>query len=51
MPGVVPQFSRTPGAIRHLGARLGADTIDVLRAVAGLDEQALLELDEAGLIG
>jgi formyl-CoA transferase len=51
MPGVVPQFSRTAGAIRHPGRALGADTIDVLRSVAGLDEQALLELDEAGLIG
>ncbi|HEX3090031.1 MAG TPA: CoA transferase [Ilumatobacteraceae bacterium] len=51
MPGVVPQFSRTAGAIRHPGRALGADTIEVLRAVAGLDEQALLELDEAGLIG
>ena len=51
MPGVVPQFSRTAGAIRHPGRPLGADTRDVLREVAGLDEQALLELDEAGLIG
>jgi succinyl-CoA---D-citramalate CoA-transferase len=30
MPGVVPRFSRTPGSVRSVGPRLGADTEDVL---------------------
>ena len=36
MTGVVPKLSRTPGAIRHPGAPLGAHTDEVLREVAGL---------------
>jgi len=51
MTGVVPKFERTPGAVRHPGRRLGADTRDVLRDVAGLSDTELDELGQAGLIG
>ena len=44
MAGVVPKFSRTPGAIRHVGPALGEHTEAVLRE-AGLsdDEIRLLQ--------
>jgi succinyl-CoA---D-citramalate CoA-transferase len=51
MTGVVPRFDGTPGGIRHPGPALGADTRDVLRQVAGLDDDELSALDRAGLIG
>jgi formyl-CoA transferase/succinyl-CoA--D-citramalate CoA-transferase len=37
MPGVVPRFSRTPGSVRTPGPRLGDDTDEVLKTVAGYD--------------
>ncbi|SOD71806.1 formyl-CoA transferase [Jatrophihabitans sp. GAS493] len=39
MPGVVPKFSRTPGAIRHVGARLGEHNDAVIDEL-GLAPQA-----------
>lgn len=51
MTGVVPRFEGTPGAIRHAGRPLGADTHAVLRDIAGLDDEQLAELDAAGLLG
>jgi formyl-CoA transferase/succinyl-CoA--D-citramalate CoA-transferase len=44
MTGIVPKFSRTPGAVRCAGPELGADTAEVLQRIAGLsdDECALL---------
>ena len=43
-------LSETPGQIRHLGQRLGADTDAVLRERLGLDEAELARLREAGAI-
>jgi formyl-CoA transferase/succinyl-CoA--D-citramalate CoA-transferase len=44
MTGVVPKFSRTPGAVRSPGPGLGRDTRDVLARVAGLSEPDYDEL-------
>jgi crotonobetainyl-CoA:carnitine CoA-transferase CaiB-like acyl-CoA transferase len=41
--GVVPKFSRTPGAIRHVGPELGAHTEAVLRE-AGLSDEEITRL-------
>lgn len=43
MAGVVPKFSRTPGAIRHVGPELGAHTEAVLRE-AGLSDEEIRRL-------
>ncbi len=47
MPAVVPRLSRTPGAIRHSGHRVGQDTRAVLTDVAGLSKSEIdaLEVD------
>jgi len=39
MTGVVPKFSRTPGAIRHPGPELGAHTDEVLREAGYADAE------------
>jgi crotonobetainyl-CoA:carnitine CoA-transferase CaiB-like acyl-CoA transferase len=46
----VPRFSATPGAITHLGPRLGEHNAEVYRAVLGLDDGRLHELHEQGVI-
>ena len=50
MTGIVPRFTRTPGAVRHTGQPLGHDTDAVLREVAGCTDDELDELAKAGLI-
>jgi formyl-CoA transferase/succinyl-CoA--D-citramalate CoA-transferase len=50
MAGVVPKLSRTPGAIRHPGPELGADTDAVLRDLAGCGDAELVGLRDAGVI-
>src|SRR3954451_12805697 len=50
MTGIVPRFTRTPGAVRHTGQPLGRDTETVLRDVAGCTQDELDELAKAGLI-
>jgi crotonobetainyl-CoA:carnitine CoA-transferase CaiB-like acyl-CoA transferase len=47
--GVVPKLSLTPGAIRHTGPEIGADTADVLRSL-GLTESRIHELEAAKAI-
>jgi succinyl-CoA---D-citramalate CoA-transferase len=51
MANVVPKFSRTPGAIRHGGPELGADTEAVLRDVAGCSPAEIEALRDAGVVG
>jgi formyl-CoA transferase/succinyl-CoA--D-citramalate CoA-transferase len=50
MTGVVPKFSRTPGAVRATGAPLGAHTREVLSELAGVDARELEELQASGVI-
>ena len=50
MAGIVPKFSRTPGAVRHPGRPLGADTWDVLRELAGVSAREWQRLSAAGLV-
>jgi formyl-CoA transferase/succinyl-CoA--D-citramalate CoA-transferase len=38
MAGIVPKFSRTPGAVADVGPRLGEHTEPVLRTLAGVDD-------------
>ena len=49
MTGVVPKLSRTPGAIRHVGPALGAHTDDVLRELAGCDDDEIATLRASGV--
>ncbi len=44
VPGVVPRLSRTPGRIKHLGPRKGADNEMVLRDLLGLSDAKIAEL-------
>jgi crotonobetainyl-CoA:carnitine CoA-transferase CaiB-like acyl-CoA transferase len=46
---VFPRLLGTPGAVRHLGPRPGADTHDVLSAL-GLDEARIRRLAEEGAV-
>lgn len=46
--GPMWRFSRTPGAIRHTGRPIGADTDEVLAAL-GLDEDARADLRQRGV--
>ena len=50
MAAPVPRLSGTPGAVRHAGRRLGADTVRVLREVAGYDDDRIARLAAAGAI-
>jgi crotonobetainyl-CoA:carnitine CoA-transferase CaiB-like acyl-CoA transferase len=50
MTGIVPRFSDTPGTIRHAGPRLGEHTEEVLSEVLGLDDAAIAELRDSGVI-
>ena len=44
VPGVLPRLSETPGRIKHLGPRLGANTDEVLKDLLGIDEQQIEQL-------
>ena len=50
MAGVVPKLSRTPGAIRHVGPRLGEHTEEVLRDLAQCDAAEIVALRNAGVV-
>jgi formyl-CoA transferase/succinyl-CoA--D-citramalate CoA-transferase len=49
MAGVVPKLSRTPGAIRHVGPALGADTDAVLRELTGASDDEIAALRASGV--
>ena len=51
MTGIVPKFSRTPGAVRATGAPLGAHTREVLTELGGVEAEELESLEAAGVIG
>ncbi len=50
VPNVVPRLSRTPGAIEHLGPRLGAHTDAILGGILGMSAAQIAELRERGVI-
>ncbi|MGH9018531.1 MAG: CaiB/BaiF CoA transferase family protein [Acidimicrobiales bacterium] len=50
MAGVVPKFSRTPGAVVDVGPRLGEHTEDVLRDLAGVDDGEWATLLASGTV-
>jgi formyl-CoA transferase/succinyl-CoA--D-citramalate CoA-transferase len=51
MTGVVPRFTDTPGAIRHVGPVLGEHTEAVLRELLALDDGEIASLRSQGAIG
>ncbi len=51
MNGIVPKLSRTPGSVRHVGPTLGADTDELLRSFADVDDGDLAALRADGVIG
>jgi len=50
MAGVVPKFSRTPGAVIDVGPRLGEHTEQVLRALADVDDTEWATLVASGTV-
>ena len=50
MPGVVPKFSRTPGAVGEAGPPLARDTDTVLREVLGYNEARIADLRARGVV-
>jgi len=45
----IPRFSRTPGAISHMGPRHGEHTTEILRDEVGLDAEEVARLRAAGV--
>ena len=50
LANVAPKLSTSPGAIRWSGRRLGQDTRDVLRGLAGYSDAAIDTLAASGAI-
>lgn len=50
IPGIVPRFSETPGAIRHRAPDLGEHNEDILCGELGLTREEIAELKEKGII-
>ena len=50
LPAGVPRLSDTPAEFRHAGRALGVDTAEVLGSLLGMDDDALRDLSEAGVI-
>ena len=50
MPGIVPKFSDTPGAVEHAGPRLGEHNAQVYGSWLGYDAARLRDLADDGII-
>ena len=50
MPGVIPKFSNTPGAVEHAGPKLGEHNFQVLESWLGYDDAKVRELSDDGVI-
>lgn len=51
VPGIVPKFSDTPGAVRHLGKwRTGTDNRKIYGQLLNMSNQTLEELEKTGAI-
>lgn len=50
LAGVVPRMSLTPGSLKWSGHRIGQDTREVLRQMAGLTDEAIDALEAQGVI-
>lgn len=49
MPGIMPKFSETPGAVKWVGPKLGEHNEEVYREI-GLDDETIQQLKEKGII-
>lgn len=49
-PGLVPKFSRTPGAVRTGGPSLGADTDTILEGLLGYSPERIDDLRTRGVV-
>ena len=50
IPGVVPKFSETPGAIRQIAPDLGERPEDILKNLLELDDETIERLKEKNVI-
>ena len=50
MPGIIPKFSHTPGAVRYAGPKLGEHNRAVYGSWLGYDGETLRELADKGII-
>jgi formyl-CoA transferase len=50
MQNVVPKLSDTPGSINWSGPKLGEHNVEVLREILGLDDDAVVALQEQGIV-
>jgi crotonobetainyl-CoA:carnitine CoA-transferase CaiB-like acyl-CoA transferase len=50
LAGIVPRLSTTPGAIRHAGRKIGADTRWALETIGGRTGQEVTSLERRGVI-
>ena len=50
MPGIIPKFSHTPGAVQYAGPRLGEHNRQVYGSWLGYAEDTLQELAAKGII-
>ena len=50
LAGIVPRLSTTPGAIRHAGRSIGADTRWALETIGGIADQEVTAFERRGVI-